>query len=209
MRDTINSKEQLTAFGASAPPRAHHDSHPNHPGEGMTALLRDLLAALRSIVHAIDVQSRRVVQRCGLTGPQLAVLTALPASRAQCVGDLARTLCVSEATASGVVRRLETKGYVRRQRDPADRRRVLVELTGLGARARAAAPTQFDAEFIQQFGALRAWEQTLLVSSAQRLGRMMEGAERRSRRVMVPAPDAPVPPVFGVTIPAAPPEGTG
>jgi DNA-binding MarR family transcriptional regulator len=52
------------------------------------------------------------------------------ASRPTTVGQLGRELGLSSASVSEMVDRLERAGYVRRERDEADRRRVLVHLTG-------------------------------------------------------------------------------
>lgn len=51
------------------------------------------------------------------------------ADRPVTVGDLGRDLHLSSASVSEMVDRLERAGFVVRQRDPADRRRVLVVLT--------------------------------------------------------------------------------
>lgn len=45
-------------------------------------------------------------------------------------GDLARQTGLSTASITGVLDRLEEGGFVRRARDPHDRRRVIVELAG-------------------------------------------------------------------------------
>lgn len=52
------------------------------------------------------------------------------AARPVTVGELGRELSLSSASVSEMVDRLEAAGYVRRERDPGDRRRVLVVLTG-------------------------------------------------------------------------------
>lgn len=52
--------------------------------------------------------------------------------------DLAGHMGVTVATMSLAVDRLEDKGYVRRARDPRDRRRVLLRVTAAGVRVREA-----------------------------------------------------------------------
>jgi len=52
--------------------------------------------------------------------------------------DLAGHMGVTVATMSLAVDRLEDRGYVGRQRDPRDRRRVLLRITEAGVRVREA-----------------------------------------------------------------------
>ena len=54
------------------------------------------------------------------------------------LGDLARRLMVTPAVVTGLVDRLEQRGYVRRGGDPADRRVVRLELTEAGRSASVA-----------------------------------------------------------------------
>lgn len=73
-----------------------------------------------------------------LTRRQAAILAHLDRGTALPIGDLARRLRVSAATASLAVDRLVRLRCVRRSRDASDRRRVLLKLTALGANLRAA-----------------------------------------------------------------------
>jgi DNA-binding MarR family transcriptional regulator len=55
------------------------------------------------------------------------------------MGELANQLQSSPSSISHAITRVETKGWIRRQSDPADRRAQLAVLTGQGADALAAA----------------------------------------------------------------------
>jgi DNA-binding MarR family transcriptional regulator len=50
-------------------------------------------------------------------------------------GQLARRLMVTPAVVTGLIDRLERRGYVRRVSEPGDRRRIHLELTGAGREA--------------------------------------------------------------------------
>jgi MarR family transcriptional regulator, organic hydroperoxide resistance regulator len=69
-------------------------------------------------------------ERSGLTGPQIAVMTHLATSGPSTVTDLARTLHLSHSTTSGIVDRLQARGFVTRDRDERDRRVTRVSVTG-------------------------------------------------------------------------------
>lgn len=67
----------------------------------------------------------------GLTHSQVSVLIFLHAREGArtTVSDVQQFLCVSQPTATGLVRRLEKKGFLRVLEDPHDRRARLVSLT--------------------------------------------------------------------------------
>jgi len=73
-----------------------------------------------------------------LSRRQAAILSHLDPGEALPIGDLARRLRVTPATMSLAVDRLVRLRCVRRVRDAADRRRVLLRLTAAGAAMRAA-----------------------------------------------------------------------
>ena len=67
-----------------------------------------------------------------VTQTQLLMMLAIHAYGRSPMGRLARSLHVSQPTATGIVGRLARAGYVRRMADARDRRRVLVMLTAKG-----------------------------------------------------------------------------
>lgn len=70
----------------------------------------------------------------GVTGPQRLVIRIVGAFPGLSAGDLARTLHVHPSTLTGILQRLEARGLMRRLSDPADGRRVHLELTSRGKR---------------------------------------------------------------------------
>jgi DNA-binding MarR family transcriptional regulator len=74
-----------------------------------------------------------------ISAHQASLLDHLDEVEPTTVGDLALHMGVTIATMSLAVDRLERRRLVRRDRDAADRRRVLLRLTAAGARLREAA----------------------------------------------------------------------
>ncbi|HEU4759625.1 MAG TPA: MarR family transcriptional regulator [Dehalococcoidia bacterium] len=70
--------------------------------------------------------------RSDLTMPQLKVLLALYLDGPQSCGALAATQGLSLPTMTGILTRSERRGYLQRQRDPGDGRRVISGLSPLG-----------------------------------------------------------------------------
>ncbi len=95
---------------------------------------------LRRIVKALEVFSKEVDARFGLTAPQLWALWELGKEGPLALKDLSARLHVHPSTMVGVVDRLEAKGLVARKPDPVDRRRVRLSLTAAGRALRKKAP---------------------------------------------------------------------
>ena len=85
-------------------------------------LIGDVARMMRS---AFD----RRVRRIGLTRAQWQVLAILHRRPGLSQSELAEMLEVERATAGRLIDRLEQKGWVRRRRDPADRRTYRLHLT--------------------------------------------------------------------------------
>lgn len=133
-----------------------------------------IVAALRRIVRAIDLQSRRMVEACGLTGPQLVVLREVGRLGGASVSALARAVNLSQPTVSGIVERLEKRGVLRRERSDRDRRSVFVTLTPAGAEMLRDAPSLLQDRFRRELARLEEWERTQMLSILQRLAGMMD-----------------------------------
>nr|WP_221376282.1 MarR family transcriptional regulator [Actinoplanes polyasparticus] len=106
----------------------------------------DPLELERQVCFALSVASRSVValyrpllEPMGLTHPQYLVMLALWQHAPLSVRDLSRLLQLDPGTLSPLLKRLDTIGYVDRQRDPADERSLAVTLTARGRTLRAEA----------------------------------------------------------------------
>jgi DNA-binding MarR family transcriptional regulator len=82
-------------------------------------------AVLRFIADVV-LHNVTVAQRLGLGGSDLQFLTLLGTHGPLTPGRLATLTGLGTGTVTGVIDRLEKGGYVRRDRDGADRRKVLV-----------------------------------------------------------------------------------
>jgi DNA-binding MarR family transcriptional regulator len=96
--------------------------------ENRQALVATLGQAVRDYQRATDAMDETVARRFGVNGTDLHCLDVL-FDGPRTAGKLAEGIGLSPAATTTLIDRLEARGYVRRVRDPADRRRVLVELT--------------------------------------------------------------------------------
>lgn len=133
----------------------------------------DVLIALRRIMRATDLYSRRLSKEVGLTAPQLLILQALNNRGEMTMGEIANEVSLSQATVTSILDRLERRGLLARHRGETDKRRVYAGVTDAGSDLLDAAPTPLQEEFTARFEQLEAWEQSLILSSLQRVAAMM------------------------------------
>lgn len=91
-----------------------------------------LCYAMYSAHIAINRAYRPVLDRLGITYPQYLVLSVLWETDGQSVGAIAERLALESSTITPLVKRLEAAGFVRRERNPADERQVIVSLCQKG-----------------------------------------------------------------------------
>ncbi|MFA0112215.1 MarR family winged helix-turn-helix transcriptional regulator [Vibrio sp. 10N.261.46.E11] len=137
----------------------------------------EILVAIRQIIRAIDLHSKKLSKEYGLTGPQLILMRAIQEMGNVTIKELSNHTNVSQATTTTIIDRLELNGYVQRIRSVADRRKVHANLTEKGQELLNNAPPPLQDNFVKKFQNLEAWEQSLLLSSMQRVSSMMNAED--------------------------------
>ncbi|BCS97635.1 MarR family transcriptional regulator [Desulfoluna limicola] len=133
----------------------------------------DLLISLRQIIRATDLHSKQLVKKYGMTGPQLVVIQVIAREGEVSIGSLAKMVSLSQATVTNIVERLEKNGVLKRKKGDTDKRRVLVAATDKALEIIQSKPSLLHEQFVARFEKLESWEQTLLLSSLQRIASMM------------------------------------
>jgi DNA-binding MarR family transcriptional regulator len=134
----------------------------------------EVLSALRRLIRATDLDSKRVARQTNLSTSHLLVLGLLAEGDAQTVGSIAEHVGLAQGTVTSMVDRLEERGLVARQRSDMDRRQVHVILTTAGRTLQDQAPTALQTRFLDNFSALQEWEKLAILSSLKRIADLME-----------------------------------
>ncbi|MBH0117369.1 MarR family transcriptional regulator [Salinibacterium sp. NG253] len=113
------------------------DDEQNETGSAPSALDTMLCFGLYAAARATNRRYTALLAPWGLTYPQYLVLILLWERRSSTVSGLADSLMLDLGTTSPLIRRLEDRGFVVRERSASDERRVMVSLTASGLALRA------------------------------------------------------------------------
>lgn len=94
----------------------------------------EILIKIRKIVRSINLESKKIQKEYGVSIPQVLCLNYLKGSKdfQATQGDIRQFLNLNSSTTSGIIRRLEKKGYVARLPKAGDKRVVHIALTSAG-----------------------------------------------------------------------------
>lgn len=145
-----------------------------------------ILITLRQIIRAIELHSRDLSKKYGITGPQLLVLKELRKEPEKTIGQVSRTISLSQATVTSILDRLEKQGLVTRVRSQSDKRKVCIQLSNRALEILDATPNPLQEEFTDQFESLAEWEKLSLISSLYRIAGMMNADRLNSPPVLSP-----------------------
>jgi len=133
-----------------------------------------VLVALRRVIRATDLHSKRLSKNAGLTGPQLLIMRTIRDLGEVTIGTIAEKVSLSQATVTTILDRLEHRQLVYRVRSTQDKRKVHAHLTEGGADILSRAPNPLQEDFIKKFQSLHEWEQNMILASLQRVANMMD-----------------------------------
>lgn len=105
----------------------------------------DILISLRKIIRALNLESKRIEKEFGISIPQLLCLNFLSRSSSfqANVKELSRALNLNPSTITGIIKRLEKKGYLARLPKKLDKRVSYITLTESGAQLLQKTPQLF------------------------------------------------------------------
>lgn len=148
----------------------------------------ELLVSIRKVIRAIDLHSKQLNKSSGLTGPQLLIMQEISKHSGVTASQIAKTINLSAATVTNILDRLESKTLIERVRSSEDKRRVSLYLSEQGQVCLIDAPKPLQDHFIQKFCSMEDWEQSLLLSSMQRIATMMDADEIDASPILELAP---------------------
>ena len=99
------------------------------PASPKRKLIEELIAAFRASGNQDSAFENLAADRLGISRTDLHCLNAIENAAGLTAGELAAAVGLTSGAVTGVIDRLERAGFARRVPDPADRRRVKIEVT--------------------------------------------------------------------------------
>lgn len=134
------------------------------------------VVALRELMRLSSRLHHAVSRRTGLSPADLTALDLL-STRVMGPAELARSLDLTTAAATGIVDRLESRGHAERQPIPGDRRRTGVHITDSGR-------LEARSQLMPMFRALHAHDQTFDDDEREVVRRYLAGAVEAMQSVL-------------------------
>lgn len=139
--------------------------------------IEEVLVALRRVIRATDLHSKHLAKTTGLTAPQMLLMQTIRDKGELTIGELANEISLSQATVTVILDRLEKRNLIHRERSNQDKRKVHACLLDEGMDILKDAPIPLQDQFANQFNLLQEWEQTMIISSLQRIAKMMDAQD--------------------------------
>jgi MarR family transcriptional regulator, organic hydroperoxide resistance regulator len=118
------------------PQKSPGESQGESQGPSNPRLADFLCFAIYSANLAYGRAYKPILEELGLTYTQYIAIVALWEQDNQTVSGLGEQLFLESNTLTPILKKLEGMGFLRRQRDPADERQVIISLTDAGRRLR-------------------------------------------------------------------------
>ena len=145
-----------------------------------------VLKALRRIIRAVDIHSRKLNNDFKITAPQMICLYSLVKGGEMTQSELSKQVSMGISTINGVIDRLEKKGLITRQRDVEDRRKVFISVTESGKKITISAPSLLQDRLSDSLRGLPELEQAAIVLSLERVVELMEAEHLEASPNLVP-----------------------
>jgi len=118
------------------------------------SVIKDIVGSIRKLVRAVYLDSQKMSRKFGLTGPQSVVLRLLLNNGSMSSAGLSRLMYVTPSNMTGIIDRLEKKGFIKRKRREGDRRVTLIILTDAGKVLSESIPDPIEKKFISELADL-------------------------------------------------------
>ena len=148
-----------------------------------------ILRAIRRIIRRTSEHSRTVGKHGGVSVPQMLCLKAIsefPADTEVTVAMTAEAVQLSAPTVSRILDKLEKGGYVSRERNSKDRRRVCVSLTEEGWQRIDNLPTPLHEQFLKRLETLDPIECLGLLKALERIVELMDAEDIDAAPLLTP-----------------------
>ncbi len=136
----------------------------------------DILIQIRKIVRSVDIESKKIQKEYGVSIPQVLCLSFLHESPnyQATQGQIRNFLNLNSSTVSGIIYRLEKKGFLARLPKSGDKRVVNIALTSAGDKLLSTIPSLLHEHLSEKLQKLDESELARVEESLETLIRLLE-----------------------------------
>jgi len=137
-------------------------------------LVRELIYQIRRLMQAGELFTKELNRTYQVSAPQLHCLLALHEHGPLPPSQIAKHIMVKSSTVTGIIDRLEQKGFVERRRNSPDRRVITVQLTDRGKELARNAPPPIQHKIVDGLRKLPDGEIKRIIMSLSKLTQMLD-----------------------------------
>ena len=137
-------------------------------------LVREIIYQIRRLMQAGELFTKELNKTYQVSAPQLHCLLALHENGPLPPSQIARHIMVKSSTVTGIIDRLEQKGFVERLRNSPDRRIITIQLTEAGKELANNAPPPIQHKIVDGIKKLPEGEIKQIILSLSKLTHMLD-----------------------------------
>lgn len=136
----------------------------------------DILIKIRKIVRSVDIESKKIQKEYGVSIPQVLCLSFLHGSNnfQSTQSEIRNFLNLNSSTVSGIINRLEKKGFLARLPKSGDKRVVKIALTSAGDKLLRTMPSLLHEQLSEKLQNLDDKEIAKVEDSLETLVRLLD-----------------------------------
>lgn len=135
------------------------------------------LKRMRQVMHLADMRSSRLLREVGISSTQAGVLRVLAECEEMTAGELSREICLTGATLTGVLDRLEARGWITRLRRAEDKRQLAVRILPEGLEKLRETETDFADPLTEGFCGLPPSRQEAILDTLSCISGLFSGGD--------------------------------
>lgn len=137
-------------------------------------LIQEIVFQIRRLVQAREHHTKELNKQYQVSTPQLNCLLTLYENGPLPPSRIAKQILVESSTVTGIIDRLEQKGFVRRVRSAHDRRKIFIELTESGNILAESAPPPVQQKIFDGLSNLPEEDLEIILEGLSRLTHLLD-----------------------------------
>ena len=136
--------------------------------------IKQIIQLIRKLVRARELYTKELIKKYHLSASQLHCILVLHEMGPIPPSQIAKHIMVNSSTVTGVIDRLENKGFLQRVRNSKDRRVITISLTKEGEKLAMHAPLPILEQMVEGLKGLPDQERSQIIQSLQKLTGMLD-----------------------------------